>query len=161
MECKEFLKKMLESNQDTVKRLIDDIGEEESMRHDYQFCNHIRWQTGHLIDSARVMLRLLGQEEPVPDEWTKIFGYKSKLYENASLYPSMAVLKEKLYFFYDQMNSALDNIPPEDLNKVVELGEDWKVTPLEGVNFLCRHEFYHCGQITVMRQVIGRERPFG
>lgn len=161
MECKEFLKKMLESNHDTVKRLIDDIGEEESMRHDYKFCNHIRWQTGHLIDSAKMMLKLLGKEENIPDEWAKIFGHKSKLFENASLYPSMTELREKLYSLYDKMLSALDEIPTEDLDKIVVLGEDWKVTPLEGINFLCRHEFYHCGQITVMRRVIGREQPFG
>ena len=161
MECKEFLKEMLESNHDTVKRLIDDIGEEESMRHDYEFCNHIRWQTGHLIDSARIMLKLLGKEEDIPEEWSKIFGYKSKIYDNASLYPSMSILKEKLYFFYNQMITAIDKIESEDLHKIVELGDDWKVTPLEGINFLCRHEFYHCGQITVMRRAIGREKPFG
>ena len=161
MDKKESLKKLLLSNHDTVKKLIDDIGEEESMRHDYEFCNHIRWQTGHLIDSARIMLTLLGKDEKIPDEWPKLFGYKSKIFENASIYPSMGDLREKLYFLYDQMISALDNIASDDLDKIVELGEDWKVTPLEGLNFLCRHEFYHCGQITVMRRVIGRERPFG
>lgn len=161
MDNKENLKKLLISNHDTVKKLIDDIGEEESMRHDYEFCNHIRWQTGHLIDSARIMLKLLGKDENIPDEWPKLFGYKSKIFENASIYPSMSELKEKLYFLYDQMISALDKIASDDLDKIVELGEDWKVTPYDGLNFLCRHEFYHCGQITVMRRVMGREQPFG
>lgn len=161
MDNKENLKKLLISNHDTVKKLIDDIGEEESMRHDYEFCNHIRWQTGHLIDSARIMLKLLGKDEKIPDEWPKLFGYKSKIFENASIYPSMSELKEKLYFLYDQMISALDKIASDDLDKIVELGEDWKVTPYDGLNFLCRHEFYHCGQITVMRRVMGREQPFG
>ena len=59
------------------------------------------------------------------------------------------------------MISALDKISSDQLDKIVELGEDWKVTPLEGLSFLCRHEFYHCGQITVMRRAIGREQPFG
>lgn len=161
MDKKESLKNMLQSNHDTIKKLIDDISEEESMRHDYEFCNHIRWQTGHLIDSARLVLKLLGENAVVPEEWTKLFGYGSKLYDNASIYPSMGELKEKLYGLYDQTLSTLDNLPAENLEREVELGEDWKTTSSEGIPAFCRHEYYHAGQITIMRRAIGRERPFG
>lgn len=160
MDKREFLKKVLETNFETVKRLIDDISEEESMRHDYQFCNHIRWQTGHLIGSAQLTLKLLGREESIPAEWSKLFGTKSKLFDNSSIYPSMKELRGKLYFLYDQMLEALKEIPPEDLEKEVQITENWKATPLEGIDLLCRHEFYHGGQITVMRRAIGRKRPF-
>ena len=160
MDNKAFLKKVFEMNSGMARKLIDDISEEESMRHDYQFCNHIRWQTGHLIKSAIHMLKLLGREETVPEEWSKLFGAGSKPFDNGSIYPSMKELREKLYYFHNQMLEALDKIPSENLEKEVNLREDWKTTPLDGLDFFCRHEFYHYGQITVMRRAVGRERPF-
>ncbi|HHI03594.1 MAG: hypothetical protein DRP51_06910 [Candidatus Zixiibacteriota bacterium] len=158
---KENLKKLLESNHCSIKALIDDISEEESMRHDYAHCNHIRWQTGHIIDSARIILKLLGRDIETPEEWQKIFGWKSKLFENASIYPPMSELREQLYSFYEQRLQALDNFPSDDLDKEIELSGGWKTTPMDGILFLCTHEFYHAGQITVMRRVLGRDRPFG
>jgi hypothetical protein len=161
MSNKEGLKKMLQSNHDAIKKLIDDISEEESMRHDYEHCNHIRWQTGHLIDSTRLVLKLLGKSADVPDEWTELFGYGSTLNENASIYPSMNELKGKLYGLYGETISILDNIPAKNLDGVVELATGWKINSWDGIPALCRHEFYHAGQITVMRRVLGRDKPFG
>jgi len=161
MDNKKYLKQMIKSNQETIKKLIDDISEEESMRHDYEFCNHIRWQTGHLIDTARLVLKLLGERADVSDEWTKLFGYGSVLHDDASIYPSMTALKEKLYGLYDQTLSVVDSLPYEHLEREVELTENWKLTPLAGIPAFCRHEYYHGGQITVMRRVLGREAPFG
>lgn len=161
MDKKESLKKVLQSNQEMIKKLIDDISEEESMRHDYEHCNHIRWQTGHLADCTRFTLKLLGEKSDFPDEWTKLFGWKSKLFENASIYPSMEEIRQKLYEQYDKILTVLDNIPAENLDTEVELGEDWKTSAWEGIPGLCKHEYYHAGQITIMRRVIGRDKPFG
>jgi len=161
MFYKENLKKMLQSNHDTIKKLIDDISEEESMCHDYKSCNHIRWQTGHLIDSAQLVLKLLGNNAGISDEWGKLFGYGSKIYENASIYPSMNELRDKLYDLYGRIISDLENLPEEALDNVVELAPEWKVSIWDGIPAFCRHEYYHAGQITVMRRALGRDKPFG
>ncbi|MCP4705064.1 MAG: hypothetical protein GY865_10670, partial [candidate division Zixibacteria bacterium] len=104
---KENLKKLLQSNHDMIKKLVDDISEEESMRHDYEHCNHIRWQTGHLVDCTRLILKIFGENADFPEEWTKLFGYGSKLYDNASIYPSMEEVKQSLYTHFDKILTAL------------------------------------------------------
>ncbi|MCP4704581.1 MAG: hypothetical protein GY865_08220, partial [candidate division Zixibacteria bacterium] len=96
-----------------------------------------------------------------PEEWTKLFGYGSKLYDNASIYPSMEEVKQSLYTHFDKILTALDKMPEKDLDSEVELGDEWKTSVSEGIPDFCRHDYYHAGQITVMRRVLGRDKPFG
>ena len=131
------------------------------MRRAHENVNHIRWQTGHLVYSAGLLLKLLGETADIPEEWNGLFGYGSTLQDDKSVYPSMTDLKTKLYELYEQTFTALDNLPVERMDEEVDLGEDWKAAPAEGALYLCAHEFYHAGQITVMRRVLGRDKPFG
>jgi len=161
MDKKENLKRLLQSNHCAVKALIDDISEEESMRHDYPHCNHIRWQTGHLAYSAHVVLKMLGEKSGIEEEWIKLFGRGPKIYDNASIYPSMQELRDRLYSYYDKIFPALEKVTTEYLDTEQEFAPTWKSTPMDGILFFCTHEFYHAGQITVMRRVLGRDKPFG
>jgi len=161
MDKKVNLKKLLKSNHCAIRALLDDISDEESMRHDYEHCNHIRWQTGHLVYSATLSLKLLGETSDVSEEWIKLFGGGPKIIDNASIYPNMAQLRDKLYALYEDIYRALDKTTIEYLDMEIEFLPKWKTTPIDGILFFCTHEFYHAGQITVMRRVLGRDRPFG
>ena len=161
MTKKENLMVLLKSNHGAVRKLIDDIDDDESM-----FCgkdnrNHIRWLTGHLVYNAGNILKVLGVEDTVPKEWLKLFGRESEISDNPNSYPSISELKSKLYFLYEQIYEMLNEMADSDLDRKIEPFPKWQTTAMDAVLFLCTHEFYHAGQITTILRILGRERPFG
>jgi uncharacterized damage-inducible protein DinB len=160
MDKKENLRYLLESNHGAVRRLIDDVSDEESMFRGKDNLNHIRWHTGHIAYCANIVLRLMGEEGAFPEPWEKLFGGGSEINDKPSAYPSMPELREKLYSIYDQTDKALDKISTDDLDREIEAGSDRKITPMNGALFFCAHEFYHCGQIANLRKILGREPLF-
>jgi uncharacterized damage-inducible protein DinB len=62
---------------------------------------------------------------------------------------------------YDKFNKLLEKATDARLDETVELSPDWKETPMNGIFFFLKHEFYHLGQIAVVRKALGRERTFG
>lgn len=161
MNKKENLKNLLKSNQEAVKKLLDDVTEEESMNRFNQPINHIRWQTGHILFYADMVAILLGNKSEISEKWSKLFRGGDELNDNASVYPAMTEIRNKLYATYDRMNKALNDIEPDVLDEEKELYPGWTGNPMEGILMLCTHEFYHAGQITMLRKMLGRERPFG
>ena len=161
MAKKDNLKFLVGSNYSAVKKLIDDVSEEESVLRIGNIANHIRWQTGHIVNSADFMSRMLGEDGSVPDKWNELFQRGSEFCEDDSEYPSMSELKEKLYSLYDRLPKTLEDKSDTFLDEEIEIVPGWKETRMNGFLFFGEHTFYHCGQIAMMIRSIGRERPFG
>lgn len=161
MTKKENLMILLKSNHGAVRKLIDDIDDDESMVCGKDNRNHIRWLTGHLVDNAGNILKVMGAENAVSEKWLKLFGRESETSDNPNNYPSMAELKSKLYSLYKQIYEMLNKMTGSDLDRNIEPFPKWRTTAMDAVLFLCTHEFYHAGQITTMLRILGRERPFG
>ena len=161
MSKKENLKNLLQSNQDAVKKLMDDVTEEESVNRFNQPVCHIRWHTGHILFYADMVAILLGSKSELSEEWGTLFRGGNEINDDASVYPAMAEIRDKLYATYDRMNKALNDIEPGILDEEKELYPGWTGNPMDGILMLCSHELYHAGQITMLRKMLGRERSFG
>jgi len=161
MSKKENLKYSLATNQRGVRALIDDISEEESLERGKDNLQHIRWQTGHLVYNAFDTLKSLGGEAEIPEQWRVLFNRGCEWNDDPSVYPSMAELRTKLYSFYAQINQRLEEMSDSDLD--VELWKElgFETTAMNTAIFFNKHEFYHMGQIAVIRRILGRERSFG
>lgn len=162
MDRKSDLQFLLDSNQTAVRRLIDDVSEEESLVRGKDDLQHIRWCTGHLVYGAYLLLKTLGIEDPMPEGWHDLFCYGCEFQDDGSRYPSMAALRERLSAYHEQINSRIADLSDADLEGTLA-----SKPPFENMNaistslLLCKHEFYHAGQIAVMRRILGRERTFG
>lgn len=161
MNSKENLEYEFQSGQNALKGLLGDISEEESLYNFGGLCNSIKWLAGHLTWCADNVAWILGGERTLPDDWTAIFEYGAKLPEDENVYPPYSEICGKLYELQNKINGLLDNIDEDKFAEEVELAKDWRMNRLNALHFFCRHDFYHAGQITVLRKQLGRERPFG
>ncbi len=160
MSSRENILYMLKVNQQVLKRLLDDITEEESLEQGADGHNHIRWQAGHIVHSNASILRRLGGIVEDSERYEKLFGGGSKISDNPSVYPSMDELRARLYELQEQSITAAEKIS----DKALEADADWgdkKLPAWKPVSFLCMHDFYHAGQIVNIRKILKREQPFG
>jgi uncharacterized damage-inducible protein DinB len=159
MSHRENLLYMLKINQSVIKKLLDDIGEEESMVQGKDDFNHIRWLTGHLYGADGYSLSVLGLKDESYSKYDKLFGGGSAVSADPKAYPSMTELREMLYKSHERLFETISRLSDVDLEK--EIGEGEKKQPAwQPLTFLCMHEFYHAGQIVYIRKMLGRERPF-
>lgn len=154
MAIKEQLKSILQFYQGSVKKQLDDLSEEESLKKLFDLVNHVRWITGHIAYYANDINRLVGGESDFPDDWLHFRGGEP-LKEDA-WYPPFKDIRAKLYSLYDSINANIDNLTDDDLNQVFELYDQWKPTRFDGIIYLLTHETYHSGQITIIRKAIGK-----
>ncbi|MEW5923848.1 MAG: DinB family protein [Candidatus Zixiibacteriota bacterium] len=160
MSYRENLLYMMKVNQQVLKRLVDDITEEESLEQGAHGHNHIRWQTGHLVHSNVFILKCLGEDIDDFGNYKELFGGGSKIADDPSVYPSLAELRAQLFELQAKSIAAAEKIPDADLEKGVDWGER-KVPAWQSISFLCMHDFYHSGQIVNIRKILNREQPFG
>jgi uncharacterized damage-inducible protein DinB len=161
MDSKDNIKYLFNSNHSAVKRLLEDISDEESLERGGLRINHIRWITGHIVSSAGLMVTLLGGKKNIPENWDKMFIRGAKFSDDSSVYPSMAELKAKMIESFEQRESALEKVIIEKLETEKQILPEWNTTPANALLFLCTHEFYHAGQIATLRTILGREQMFG
>lgn len=159
MSQRDHLLYMLEIVQQLVKPLIDDITDEESMERGGLQINHVRWQTCHLLYTDSYLSTLLGNEETEMGKFQRLAEGGTEPSDEASAYPPMDELRTKLYALHDRILQAARTVPESRFAE--EVGEENKKSPVwKNIAFLCMHDFYHAGQITHIRKMLGRGRPF-
>ncbi|PWB72371.1 hypothetical protein C3F09_06740 [candidate division GN15 bacterium] len=158
---KDILKDHVRTMHGIIRKVIDDITEEESMRTIGSSPNHIKWQTGHLVFAAMLAGGALGAEMHPPEGWDKLFGRGAEPPDKQKHFPPMAQLRAQLYDFQAQIVSQIESVAEDRLTTRRQISGTWEDTPLNAVLFLCGHDFYHCGQIAMIRHDLGRERSFG
>ncbi len=157
----ENLKDLLNTVHRATRKLLDDITEEEALFQINDNFNHITWLTGHILYSAQLILDILGEKKKLPEEWVSMFRGGHELLADSSKYPSIKDLLDRLDEFYDRIDKAVDGKSDGFLDEKVEIVPDWIECRLNALQFFCAHEFYHAGQIAMIRKSLGRERSFG
>jgi uncharacterized damage-inducible protein DinB len=161
MNIKQALGFMLKQNEGALKKLWDEINDEESLERGKDNLNHIRWIAGHIANANGYMVNVAGGSPDIPHGWDELFRGGKEMEEDPSKYPSMKEIRNNFEANRKELYRALEEIPEVELETAKELAPDWNIPPQEALLFLCNHEFYHAGQISMMRNVIGKERAFG
>lgn len=158
MPFKEQLLYMLQTTQRLTQPLIEDISDKESMVRGEHNRNHIRWQTGHLIHSDMYLVSVLGGDYPGAEKYKRLFEGGTEPDDESATYPSMAVLRDDLKGVQNELVALVGKMSDEDLQQELGGGQSW--TKWQAASFICMHAFYHAGQITHIRNILGRLRPF-
>lgn len=161
MDKKSDLINLMSTQQGAVKKLLDDVTDEESTYRLYEQANHIRWLAGHLVYNAGLVLKYLGSEGECPADWEIMFSRGSVTGEKSPAYPSIMEIRNQLYSMYKKQLQLLDKMTTEDFTKNLDTIDESGDSPLRSIQFLCSHEFYHLGQIMMIRRMLGRDRSFG
>jgi hypothetical protein len=161
MPKRDNLTYLLQVNLMALKRLLDDVTEEESLERGRDNLPHIRWLTGHLVYSAGMTARQLGADYEPDGAYDRLFGRGSEVTDDAGIYPPFSELREELYELHDKAIAAASVATDEELDADLPKEAGFEATLMNAAQFLCMHTFYHAGQIAQLRRSLGRERSFG
>ena len=119
--------------------------------------NHVKYLTGHLLNSQYGLAMIAGLEPEV--KWNDFFAVmgQSEAKDNIS-YPSIEEIKWEWDALYKPTRKGLSMLsgdklldpPPPPFEKVAESkGQLWA--------FINHHQAYHIGQISIIRKIFGKE----
>lgn len=147
--------------QGAIRKLLEDVTEDESFVTIGDSPNHICWQTGHLLFTASLRLQALGATTDIPREWVTMFSRGAKNPGDRSAVPPFVDLRTTLLSAYVQADEAVADISDEYLDSEIAIFPTWKDRALHYITFFLTHDFYHAGQVAMIRRYLGRTGTFG
>lgn len=146
-----------------VHGYLDDLSQDDWMVRPTEGANHITWQVGHLLASAK------GLAEPCFPEALPALpeGFKDKYTKESSASDELADFhpKDELMGLYDTQREALlkavAGLSDDDLDKPVP--KDWEMiakTVGELCEFQALHWLMHAGQWAIVRRKLGHPPKF-
>ncbi|MFP3599184.1 DinB family protein [Chryseobacterium sp. SIMBA_029] len=137
--------------------VLDGISEENALKRIEGRTNHIIWMAGNFLDMRYALGNVLGLNEEFE---YKDFFFQGKALDESFTYPSLQQLKEDFHkispLVYQKLLAATD----EELEKAFPMGMNIDFFPENILNFvgMCiGREDYLCGQIGLMRRILGYE----
>ncbi len=158
---RDILQSHLRTIHGAVRRAVEDITDDESLVRIANFSNNARWLTGHIILYTQWTAAALGCKFSLPEGWTELFKTGGTASSDPNVYPSMETLRERLFDNHRIIQEFLEHVNDVSLQEEIDLSKNWRSTRMGAVLFLAAHDFYHVGQLEVIRRQLGRERNFG
>jgi hypothetical protein len=112
--------------QGAIRKLLEDVTEDESFVTVGDSPNHICWQTGHLLFTAAMRLQALGQKADIPREWVLMFGRGAKHPGGRSAFPLFVDLRTTLFSTYVQADKTVADTTNEYLDSEIAIFPTWK-----------------------------------
>jgi hypothetical protein len=137
------------------RNVTKDISDENATQAIGGSSNHIAWITGHLFSTRYMLGAVLGitDREPFPELFERGKGIQEGLQ-----YPSMANLTNGWEEFAEKIITCLAGMTEDDLQAEAPVKTPVSENTLRGfITFLCHHEAYHIGQLSIARRYFGYE----
>ena len=137
------------------RNVTKDISDEHARANVGGSPNNIAWITGHLFSTRYMLGTVLGitDREPFPD-----FFERGKGIQEGIEYPSMASLTNGWEEFAEKIISRIESISEDELQAEAPVQTPISENTLRGfITFLCHHEAYHIGQLSMARRHFGYE----
>lgn len=164
MKETERIKWLLASSRDWLMALIADFKDHELVARPLpDRGNHPLWVLGHLAWTDGALLSgyvKKGQSNPLED-WSGLFGMGSQPVADAAKYPAKAEILARWDKMRDQVNATLDQLSDSDLAQPTGADTEFFSTVGNCLAALAIHQAFHAGQVSVIRQALGKKRLFG
>jgi len=137
--------------------VLDGISEDDAKKRIEGRTNHIIWMVGNFLDMRYALGNVLGLDLKNPHN--DLFFQGKALDENLD-YPTLKELKENFHQISPLIYNKLLEISDEDLEKAFPMGMNIDFFPENVLNFIgmcIGREDYLCGQIGLMRRILGYE----
>ncbi|MCY0976536.1 DinB family protein [Chryseobacterium wangxinyae] len=137
--------------------VLDGISEEDALKRIEGRTNHIIWMIGNFLDMRFAMGKVLGVEEEF--EFKEYFSQGKALDEGFN-YPTLDQLKKSFHQISPLVYNKLLEVTDADLDQDFPMGmniEFFTETVLNFVGMCIGREDYLCGQIGLMRRILGYE----
>ena len=147
--------------QGAIRRLLDDITEDEAFVTFGNCPNHICWLAGHILTTSGLRLQALGEKAEIPHDWMLKFKRGADHPGERSAFPPFSEVRSALYAIYAQTDKAMATVTDEYLDSEIESLPSWKDRAYHYITFFLTHDFYHAGQVALIRRHLGRKGTFG
>ena len=147
--------------QGAIRKLLEDVTEDESFVELGNCPNHICWQTGHLLFTSALRIQAMGEKADIPREWVLMFGRGAEHPGDRSVFPPFDELRSTLFAAYTQADQAVAKTTDEYLDSEIAIFPAWKDRAYHYITFFLSHDFYHAGQVALIRRHLGRTGSFG
>lgn len=137
--------------------VLDGISEENTLKRIEGRTNHIIWMVGNFLDMRYALGNVLGLNEEFE---YKDFFFQGKALDESFTYPSLQQLKDEFHKISPLVYQTLLAATDEELEKAFPMGMNIDFFPENILNFvgMCiGREDYLCGQIGLMRRILGYE----
>jgi uncharacterized damage-inducible protein DinB len=137
------------------RNVTRDISEEHAKAHFGGCPNHIAWITGHLVATRYTLGAVLGltDREPYPE-----FFESGKGIQDDIDYPSMDNLIAGWEDFAEKIIERLESLTEDELHADPPIQTPVGDNTLRGfITFICHHEAYHIGQLSILKRYFGYE----
>ncbi|KFC18930.1 hypothetical protein [Epilithonimonas lactis] len=137
--------------------VLDGISDDDAKKRIEGRTNHIIWMVGNFLDMRYALGNVLGLDLKNPHN--DLFFQGKALDENLD-YPTLKELKENFHQISPLIYNKLLEISDEDLEKAFPMGMNIDFFPENVLNFIgmcIGREDYLCGQIGLMRRILGYE----
>lgn len=143
--------------------VLKDFPEDKATFRNADTDNHILWTLGHLALSDEWILNMItGQDSPLPESYSKMFGYESKSESSPDAYPPFAEVRGHFNEARTRLLKWLEAQSDAQLNEPIDDGGiGFAASALEAVGKEVWHEGWHTGQIAPLRRALGLNPAFG
>lgn len=135
--------------------VLEGISEEDAMKRIDGKTNHITWMAGNFLNMRYGLGWILGLQEE--DPYTELF-FQGKTLDESFNYPSLEDLKKNFHVISPKVYQKLLEATDEQLDEMFEIGMNVPFVPETKLNFTgmsISREDYLCGQIGLMRKILG------
>ncbi len=147
--------------QGATRKLLDDISEDEAFVTMGNSPNHICWQAGHILTTSGLRLQAMGAKADIPHDWMLKFRRGADHPGARASFPPFEEVRSTLYGIYARADAAVAGISEEYLDSEIEMLPSWKDRAFHYITFFLTHDFYHAGQVALIRRHLGRKGTFG
>lgn len=137
------------------RNVTKDISDEHAAAGIGNSTNNIAWITGHLFSTRFMLGTVLGitDREPFPELFERGKGIQEGV-----KYPTMNELTDGWEEFSEKIIEHLSNMKEDELQAEAPVQTPIAENTLRGfITFICHHEAYHIGQISLARRYFGYE----
>ncbi len=147
--------------QRATRKLLDDISEDEAFVTIGNSPNHICWLTGHILTTSGLRLQAMGAKADIPHDWMLKFRRGADRPGDRASFPPFGEVRVALYGIHSRAEAATAGVTEEFLDSEIELIPTWKDRAFDYITFFLTHDFYHAGQVALIRRHLGRKGTFG
>ena len=137
--------------------VLDGITEDDALKRIDVKTNHIIWMVGNFLDMRYALGNVLGLKEEFD---FKEFFFQGKALDENLEYPTLEQLKDSFHQISPLVYQKLLEVSDDELDKSFPMGMNIDFFPENVLNFvgMCiGREDYLCGQMGLMRKILGYE----
>jgi len=136
-----------------IKKALEDVKPDDVHKRLNNTGSSLHWLAGHILNSRYFVANLIGASKE--HEFSELFNGGQAMKESSS-YPSIEEVQKAFDSISEKLISGLENLSDADIEKKVK--EKWPHgddTQLGAISFMCWHEGWHIGQMSVLRKHLG------